>query len=167
MNHWKVTSLAFLLITSPAWAETIPEKQAQKIGFTTCLPAVKKISEFLIGDDNADYGVSNSWARKDVDKQMFVSRIERTYKDGDSEFMTLYVAPTTSGFCAAAYDKVTYWEDSCMKVAKDTFKEFEYKGELNKVITHLEKNGNPIFLMKAGTGCVSIKQEKLTDGNNP
>lgn len=166
MNHWKVTPLALLLIASSAWAETIPEKQAQKNGIRTCLPAIKKISEFLIGD-HKNYGASSSWATKEADKQMFISRIELTYNDGDSQLMTLYTAPTTSGLCAAAYERVTYWADSCMKVAKDTFKDHEYKGELNEAITQLSKDGNPIFLMKAGTGCVSVKQEKINDGNNP
>jgi hypothetical protein len=166
MKLWKSAALSLLFVSSMASAETIPYKQAQKNGIVTCLPAVKNISEFLLGD-HSNYGASSSWATENTDKQMFISRIEKTYKDGDSELMTMYVAPTTSGLCASAYEKVTYWPSSCMKVAKETFSTFEYKGELNEVITHLAKDGDPLFLMKAGNGCVSIKQERVNNGNNP
>lgn len=166
MSYWKFTSLSLLIASSIACAETIPAESAQKNGIKTCLPAIKKFSAFLIGE-GTNYGSNSTWGSNDPDKKMFVSQIEKTHKNGDPELITMYVAPTTSGLCGAAYERVSYWPNTCMKVAKETFASFEYKGELNESITHLTKDGNPLFLMKAGNGCITIKQEIVYDLNNP
>jgi len=83
--------------------------------------------------------------------------------------MSLFVAPVTSGACATAYERIGYWDKSCLALAKDTFADFEYKGELNKFVTYLSKKsgGGSAYLMTAGSGCIAVRKETITDGNNP
>lgn len=164
MHHSKFALLA-LIFATPCVAENIPYDQAKEAGIKKCLPAVQKVSEFL--HEGKHHGAHSSWATQSPDKQMFVSTIERTYSDG-AQIMSMFVAPVPTGECATAYERIMYWDKSCLALAKDTFSDFEYKGELNKFVTILsKKSGGSAYLMPAGSGCVSVRREKLADGNNP
>jgi hypothetical protein len=165
MLQRKLTLIA-LLVATPCIAENIPYDQAKEAGVVKCLPAVQKVSQFL--HDGKNHGAHSSWGTANPDKQMFTSTIERTYSDG-AHMSSIFVAPLSTGACATAYERVAYWDKSCLALAKDTFSDFEYKGELNKFVTILSKKsgGGSVYLMAAGTGCVSVRKETIQDGNNP
>lgn len=164
--HLRKIALLALLFSTPCIAENIPYDHAKEAGIRKCLPAVQNISQFL--HEGKAHGALSTWATKNPDKQMFVSTIERTYSDG-AQIMSIFVAPVPTGDCATAYERIMYWDKSCLALAKDTFSDFEYKGELNKFVTHLSKKsgGNSVYLMSAGNGCISVRKEVIIDGNNP
>ena len=83
-----------------------------------------------------------------------------------TETGTAYVsanfAPNQANHCGASYDAVVYWEKACNKVAEDQFKIYKNIGPLGKDLTVLDGGiATKVFLMTAGSGCVSIKKEVL------
>lgn len=165
MHHRRIALFA-LLFSTPCIAENIPYDQAKEAGIGKCLPAVQNVSQFL--HEGKSHGAHSTWATKNPDKQMFASTIERTYSDG-AQIMSIFVAPVPTGACATAYERIVYWDKSCLALAKDTFSDFQYKGELNKFVTYLSKKsgGGSVYLMPAGSGCISVRRETISDGNNP
>jgi len=70
------------------------------------------------------------------------------------------VAPNQANGCGGMYESVIYWSQSCGTVATHNFGELKKLGALSKTITVLDGGiWTKIFLMPAGTGCVSIKKE--------
>jgi hypothetical protein len=70
------------------------------------------------------------------------------------------VAPNQANGCGAMYESVLYWSQSCDIVAARNFGELKKAGPLAQNITVLDGGiWTKVFLMPAGTGCVSIKKE--------
>lgn len=112
--------------------DTVPVQQAQKAGVKQCLPAVKKVSDFLI--EGASHGAHGTWIPTRPDKQVYASTVERTLSDG-SQILSIVVTPTATGECATVYERIVYFPESCLATAKNTLPAFEFKGELNQRVS--------------------------------
>ncbi|MFN4343210.1 MAG: hypothetical protein ACK4FE_14440 [Azonexus sp.] len=80
--------------------------------------------------------------------------------EGGVAYVSAHFAPNQANGCGAAYDAVAYWPQKCDAVAGKQFAALRKVGQLKKDITILD--GGPatkVFLMPAGSGCVSIKKE--------
>ena len=77
-----------------------------------------------------------------------------------SAYVSASFAPNQANGCGATYDAVVYWPQRCDEVAQQRFGAFKRAGLFKKEIVVLD--GGPaakVFLMPAGSGCVSIKKE--------
>jgi hypothetical protein len=80
--------------------------------------------------------------------------------DNGPTFISSSFAPHQINGCGATYDAVSYWPETCEVVAKKRFSLFEPVGKLHKAVLILNGgSATKVFLMPAGTGCVSIKKE--------
>jgi len=80
--------------------------------------------------------------------------------EGTAVYVSASFAPNQANGCGATYDSVVYWPQSCGKVKENQFKTQQETGKIRKAITILDGGeGIKIFLMPAGSGCVSIKKE--------
>lgn len=80
--------------------------------------------------------------------------------DTGTAYVSATFAPNQANGCGAAYDAVVYWPQKCEAVATKQFATLKRTGQLKTSITVLD--GGPatkVFLMPAGSGCVSIKKE--------
>lgn len=157
---------AGLLLSGPSLAaENIPLKQAQKAGVQHCLPAVQKVSEFLL--EGGNHGAHSTWNTSRPDKQVYASMIEKTFSDA-SQLFSIVVTPNASGECPTVYERIAYFPESCIATAKNTLSTFEYKGEINQRVTIMSsKSGGDAYLMSIATGCLLVRREVISDGNNP
>lgn len=157
---------AGLLLAGPSLAgENIPLQQAQKAGVKQCLPAVRKMSEFLL--EGGNHGAHGTWNAARPDKQVYASMIEKTFSDA-SQIFSLVVTPNASGECPTVYERIAYFPESCIALAKNTLSTFEYKGELNQRVTIMSsKSGGDAYLMPIAAGCLLVRREVIPDGNNP
>lgn len=155
---------ASLLLAGQSFAgENVPLQHAQKAGIKQCLPAIQKVSEFLL--EGGNHGAHSMWSTANPDKQVFVSMIERTFSDR-SQIYSLFVAPNAAGECPTVYERIIYVPESCIATAKNSFSNFEYKGELNQRVTVLSsKNGGDAYLMPISAGCLVVRMEVIMDGN--
>lgn len=75
-------------------------------------------------------------------------------------YVSVIFAPNQANGCGAAYDAVAYWSQRCEIVAAQQFVGLKKLGLLKKGITVLDGGAaTKVFLMPAGSGCVSIKKE--------
>ena len=75
-------------------------------------------------------------------------------------YATSTYAPLGKNGCDGLYEAVDWWPNRCPDVAAKVFTHFKAAGKLLRNIQVLE--GGPairVFLMPAGSGCVSIKKE--------
>jgi hypothetical protein len=160
-----IITVGLLLAGATLAGENIPLQQAQKAGVKKCLPAVQKVSEFLL--EGGNHGAHGTWNIARPDKQVYASMIERTFSDA-SQIFSLVVTPTVSGECPTVYERIAYFQESCIATAKNTLSNFEYKGELNKRVTIMSsKSGGDAYLMPIASGCLLVRREVIADGNNP
>jgi hypothetical protein len=145
--------------------ENMPLKLAQNAGVKQCLHAVKKVSEFVL--EKGNHGAKSTWNKVRPDKQVYASMIERTFSDS-SQLISLVVTPIESGECPTVYERIAYFQESCIATAKNTLSDFEYKGELNQRVTVMSsKSGGDAYLMPIAAGCLLVRREVIQDGNNP
>lgn len=134
---------------------------AQRSGVVKCLPRINQVTSFVIGP-NANSGMVLNSTTGGVDQRL-VSTLIEIEGNGITSFVSGSFAPGATGSeCSGTYDAVTYWPGSCAQVASNNFAAFKATRPLLKNINTLD--GGPfvkVFLMPAGTGCVSIKKEIL------
>lgn len=156
--------VGLLFSASSLAGENIPLQHAQKAGVKQCLPAVQKVSEFLLKGDN--HGANSTWSAARPDKQVYASVIERPFSDA-SQIISLVVTPSASGECSIVYERIAYFSESCIAMAKNTLSSFEYKGEVNQRVTRMSsKNSGDAYLMPIANGCLLVRHEVILDGNN-
>lgn len=80
--------------------------------------------------------------------------------EGASAYVSATFAPNQANGCGATYDAVHYWPSACDAVAAEQFGNLKKRGPLRQEITVLDGGmATKVFLMPAGSGCVSIKKE--------
>ena len=131
---------------------------AANSGVRQCLPRIDQVVNFLSA--GATTGAMVFIPPTDPDHRPASIGLEVMGSNGLSYIDTTY-APSANG-CDAMYAQVTYWENTCAELAKSGFPGFNRANPMHQHIGVLD--GGPsakVFLMPAGTGCVSIKKEVL------
>ena len=122
-----------------------------------CASRVEQVSNFLGYGANA--GALLMAAPQDGDNRIAPLLMEAPTPDGVA-YVSATFAPNQSNGCGATYDAVMYWPKSCDAVASQQFDKLRRVGMLKKDITVLDGGAaTKVFLMPAGSGCVSIKKE--------
>ena len=80
--------------------------------------------------------------------------------EGGVAYATASFAPNQANGCGATYDSVVYWPLACEKVQDSQFRAMKEAGKMSKEITIMDGGSElKVFLMPAGSGCISIKKE--------
>lgn len=98
----------------------------------------------------------------DPDRRMTAISIEIKSQNMPAAYAGAAFAPNQANGCGATYEAVGYWGMTCENVAAKQFALLRQAGKLGQEITVLD--GGPVlavFLMPAGTGCISIKREVM------
>lgn len=131
---------------------------AQKAGVVTCLERINQVANFLTTGD-AQSGAALSIPPQNANERMVSAAFEiqtpQVLSYASAEF-----APLASG-CGGTYEAVVYWNNSCDAVASKAFSQFKRVGAIKNSILALQGSSTQlrVFLMPAGSGCVSIKKE--------
>ncbi len=143
-----------------ASAENIPYEQAQNAGIKKCLPAIKKITDFIIEDGNA--GAHSFWNTNNPDGSAFSTIIERNFSDG-TILTNVTVAPTPNGSCYVEYQKIVNLNKTCLAAAQG-LEGAKYKAELNREVAVLDHGTVSVYLLPNGNQCTMIRKEVIMDG---
>ncbi|NNJ90562.1 MAG: hypothetical protein HKP55_02705 [Gammaproteobacteria bacterium] len=94
-----------------------------------------------------------------VNQRMLPIAMEIPTENG-AAYVSANFAPNQANHCGASYDAVVYWEQGCADIAENRFKAYKNIGALGNEMTVLDGGiATKVFLMPAGSGCVSIKKE--------
>lgn len=131
---------------------------AAQDGIRRCLPRIDQVVNFLSA--GAQTGAMIFAPPVDADNRLTAVVLEVLGSNGLSYIDTSY-APNSNA-CDAMYQTVTYWTDSCDKVAQVAFPSFKKAGPIRQYIAVLDGGSSAkVFLMPAGAGCISVKKEVL------
>ncbi|MBI5047841.1 MAG: hypothetical protein HZB54_02650 [Deltaproteobacteria bacterium] len=139
---------------------------AVKAGVLACASRINQVTNFLTAGSQW-FGAFLIVPPANPDQQIVSASLEIQSKDAPLAYASASFAPNQANGCGGMYETVVYWAQGCDKVASQNF------GGLKRIDT---KQGAPsahapsivtldggattkIFLMPAGTGCVSIKKE--------
>jgi len=133
---------------------------AIKAGIKRCAGRMNQVTNFAL------QGATNSGAILFVppqgqDAHYASASIELGSTAIPAAYASASFAPAEKG-CDGMYEIVIYWPAACGEVAQKQFTGMSQVGTLSKNIPILGGKGNArVFLMTAGTGCVSIKKEVI------
>jgi hypothetical protein len=126
-------------------------------GALTCARRINDIANFL--STTASSGALLFPPATDADRHSVSASMELTGSGQDAYVSTTF-HPDSTGSCEATYDAVIWWPTVCEAVARSQFSTLKPQSLLHKKIRILDGGLNmKVFLMPAGTGCVSIKKE--------
>jgi hypothetical protein len=131
---------------------------AMKSGIKSCAGRINQVTNFLSAGIN-DAGYIMFYPKNKPDQQMTSVSMELPLKD-NTAYASASFAPGQENYCGGMYETVVYWPNKCSEVAEKQFGTLTKAGALAKNIG--VRNGGEsmkVFLMPAGTGCVSIKKE--------
>jgi hypothetical protein len=130
-------------------------------GVLACTSRINQVTNFLTA------GVQGVKAvlfipTKDPDRQMISISMEIPTKEAASAYASASFAPNQANGCGGMYETVVYWPQTCDEVARKNFATFKKIDAFSQNITVLDGGETmKIFLMPAGTGCISIKKELI------
>lgn len=137
---------------------------ATMYGVQRCLPAIKKLSVYLIsGNPHASHSV---WHDTNPNNEMFTSVSEVKFSDG-TMIIDMTVTPTAGGSCAGVYQKIFHTNMNCYKTS-EMFKNDSYVGSLmSEVALMLNSQTNVKTLMMdvGSNGCMVLRKEVFPDIN--
>ena len=139
-------------------ANTITQA-ALKNGVRTCAGRINQITNFLTAGAKGG-GFVIIYPTNNPDRQMTSVSMEIPIKD-NTAYASASFAPGQENYCGGMYETVVYWPQTCSEVADKQFGKFKRAGTLSKNIYIRDGGATKVFLMPAGTGCISIKKEMV------
>ena len=134
---------------------------AQRNGVIKCINRINQITSFLTANAPNSGMVMNA-PGNEVNQKLVSTVIEVENNVGSSYISASFSPGINNSECSGTYDAVTYWTAGCSQVATANFSAFKLTQPLNKNVFTLDGGALvKVFLMPAGTGCVSIKKEIL------
>ena len=137
-------------------------KVAIKSGVLACAPRIDQITNFLTAGSQGVGALLFIPPDNQDQRLVSVSMEIPTTAQMLAAYASTSVAPNQANGCGGMYESVLYWNQTCDIVAVHNFGGLKVIGPLAKTITVLD-GGTwiKIFLMPAGSGCVSIKKEVI------
>lgn len=135
----------------------------QQLGITRCASVFNQAGPFLFEKAQAQFVVQP--LGPDVNRWPTAVTIEGSYPAAgraapQTRLTTLVVAP--AGSCSGLYNQVIYWPEPCATLKTRVFGAFTKERPLLARVRQSEANpGLQLYLMPAGTGCVSVKKELI------
>jgi hypothetical protein len=130
-------------------------------GVLACSSRVNQVANFLTGGAQG-VGAFLLVPPASQDQQMVSVSLEIPAADGPAAYASASFAPNQANGCGALYETVVWWPSACDQVAGKNLGTLKRTGLLARNITVLDGGvSTKIFLMPAGTGCVSIKKEVI------
>jgi hypothetical protein len=130
-------------------------------GVRNCAPRADQVLSFLTKNTQASALVF--LPEHDADSSMTSVSLEVRAQGVPLAYASATLSPNTSIGCAAEYETVQYWNESCNAVAAKTFRGAVPTGNLGSEIGILMIGpAARVFLMRSSpTSCVTIKKEVL------
>lgn len=132
---------------------------AVKAGALACTSRINQVANFLTAGSQG-VGAIFFMPPENPDQQMISVSMEIPSTEASSAYASASFAPNQANGCGGMYETVVYWQQKCEEVAGRNFATLRRIDLFSKNIMTLDGGvTTKIFLMPAGTGCVSIKKE--------
>lgn len=173
LTLWHAAVLAAGLAALPVLAADPPSREAASArqsevnsitqaavnaGALACAGRINQVTNFITAGDPSGAFLFAPPAQPD--QRITSVSIEINSKEVPAAYASASFAPNQANGCGATYDAVVYWPQKCEAVAAKQFANLKRVGQIKTNITVLDGGvATKVFLMPAGSGCVSIKKE--------
>ena len=131
-----------------------------KAGVIGCAGRIDQVSQFIGASAKVGAYFFTPPAPTDQRLVSFSYEVQPQAKDAPLAYASASFAPNQANGCGAIYEAIVYWPHKCEAVATKQFGQFKRGRSLQKDVLVLESETPArIFLMPAGSGCLSIKKE--------
>lgn len=139
---------------APASGLSRAVQQGYDAGWHDCAAALDKFVRFVHENDQS-YAMFGHWAAEHPDKRMFT-----TVTLGDGAVTSFSASRNTDGTCDVAVTEVIVFNDTCKKIADDTFKDWKKSGDLGGATVYEDPTTSSanVFLTPLAAGCLMTKQ---------
>lgn len=136
-------------------------KAAVNGGALSCAGRINQVINFL-SDGSQGVGAQVVIPSVDPDRKLLSISLEIQNENMPAAYAGTCFAPNQANGCGAMYETVVYWNKICDDVAAKQFAGLKRVGAMRKEIAVLDGGADlKVFLMPAGSGCVSIKKEVI------
>lgn len=140
----------------PGVAERVAAAAAQ-LRMSACASQLQTIVTFLLEGQDGNFTLqplgpdSNRWP--------VVVALESSHPaNGRTRLATIIVSPGAG--CSGFYQQTIWWAEPCSQVKRSLFADFQNPRLLHREVQVSEANAAlQLYLMPAGSGCVSVKKE--------
>lgn len=142
---------------APSGPNSLTQATVQ-LGALSCASRVEQVTRY-VGYANG-MGASVMLPAQPADQRLFALQMEIPAGAASNSLVDINFAAQQANGCGATYEAVSYWTQSCDAVATARFSQFKRVKPLQKEVLLLD--GGPasrVFLMQAGSGCVSVTKE--------
>ncbi|MFT3847146.1 MAG: hypothetical protein QM739_00255 [Propionivibrio sp.] len=146
--------------SAPSPAPGAVAQAASRAGVLACAGRIDQVSQFI--GANAKVGAYFFAPPAPPDQRLvsFSYEVQPQTANAPPAYASASFAPNQANGSGAVYEAVVYWPQKCNTVAARQFAQFRKGRSLQKDVLVLESETPArIFLMPAGSGCVSIKKE--------
>lgn len=133
---------------------------AVRAGVLSCSARINQVASFLTANSQSGAFLFTPGAQSD--QRLFSTSLEVSGPNAPPAYASASFAPNQANGCGALYETVAYWPNGCDKVAAQQFAGLKDGGKLgNRTQVLVLGPSSRVFLMPAGSGCVSIKKEVI------
>jgi len=126
-------------------------------GVISCIPRINQVTSYVGYTDNLGAFLMAPTNQQD---HRLIPIVMEIPTDSGPAYVSAEFAPNQANGCGATYDAVIYWPERCDLISSKQFNGLKTSGILTKEIIILSSGLNTkVFLMPAGSGCISIKKE--------
>jgi hypothetical protein len=150
-------NLAHSQLQTPAASVNPLTQEITRLGMLSCASRVNQVSNFVGFGGNSGALVVT---QPNIQEQRLFSIEMEVPFDKSHAYINSVFSPNSSGGCDASYQAIVFWPSGCEEVAAKNFATLKRANPLRTEILVL--NGGQttnVFLMRAGMGCISIKNE--------
>ena len=132
---------------------------AVNAGVLACASRINQVSQFVA--NGSQMSAFFFAPPGQPDQRMTSFSFELQSPNTPTVYASASFAPNQANGCGAVYEAVVYWPQKCDVVASKQYAEMKKGRAMQKEIIVMEGGAasSRIFLMPAGSGCVSIKKE--------
>jgi hypothetical protein len=142
---------------APSSTPSIVTQAAVQKGVLNCAGRINQVVNFLGFTGKA--GAVLMIPPTQPDARLIPVAMEIPFEGGVA-YASASFAPNQANGCGATYDSVVYWPLACDKVQEQQFKALKVNGKISNEIIIMDGGSElKVFLMPAGSGCISIKKE--------
>lgn len=132
---------------------------SMKVGISACAGRINQVTNFLLGQTPKGTNTVIFLPPANQDKSLVSFSMEVPSQNA-SVYVSTSFAPNQANGCGGMYEAMAYWPQNCAAVAAGNFGTLKKIESFAKNIIALDGGvSTRIFLMPAGSGCMSIKKE--------
>ena len=134
---------------------------AVRAGALACTSRINQVATFLTAGVKG-VGAMLFMPTNNPDQQLISVSMEIPSTDALSVYASASFAPNQANGCGGMYETVVYWPQKCSEVAGNNFGALKKIDGFSKNFMVLDAGvTTKIFLLPAGSGCISIKKEVI------